>query len=366
MLYWKNKEIFEMKLSITTDCVLRCDYCFVNKERKNSKMNLKIAKKAIDFFLNSGGKEKVLKIYGGEPLLNFETIKKIVPYTIKQAQKEKINLTLSLCTNAILLKPEYIDFFKKYKFQLAISFDGNKETHNKFRKFPDGSGSFNIVKKNLQYLFKKIDKKNVAANMAIAPSEVGKMFKNFQYILNTGFDTLNLEPIHGFQKWTPEKQRKFEEEMKKIIDFIVKEIYRGNFYFLTTINRELKYKTLTKLKEGVCMFHQFLEIYPAGEMGFSSFFFNLLEKKQKKYIIGNVAEEKIKSKYKNCSYSKNSEQCQKCYDNYFDIPDESLSSKIVKIRNLFSIDIANEIQDKAKSNRFFKDYVKEAKKHICF
>lgn len=362
----KNKEIFEMKLTVTTDCILRCDYCFVDKQRKNSKMDLKTAKKSIDFFLTTKGKEKILKIYGGEPLLNFEVIKKIVPYAFGKAREKKINLTFSLCTNAILLKPEYVKFFKKNKFQLAISFDGSKETHDKFRKFPNGLGTFNKVKTNLQYLFKKIDKKDVAANMAIAPSEAGKIFKNFRNVLKVGFDTLNLEPIYGFGKWTFEKQKQFQRGMEAITDFILQEIPKGRFYFLTTINRELKYQTLSKLQNGVCLFHQFPEVYPDGRIGFSSFFLNLPEKEQKQYIAGNLAESEVKNKYKNCSYLENNRRCQRCLENYFDRPDESLSSKIVEIRNLLSITLANQIQEKAKTHPLFKKYVQEAKKHICF
>jgi uncharacterized protein len=355
----RNKEIFEMKLSVITDCILRCDYCFVDKQKRNSKMDLKTAQKSIDFFLNTRGKEKILKIYGGEPLLNFKIVKKIVPYAFKKASERKINLILSLCTNTILLKPEHLDFFKKNKLHLAISFDGDKETHNKFRKFPEGRGTFDKVKKNLSCLFKKIDKKDVMANMAIVPSEVGKTFRNFKNVLRAGFDTLNLEPIYGFQKWTQKKQKEFQKRMGEITNFIIQEIPKGNFYFLMTVNRELKYQTLSKFKKGVCLFYQFPEVYFNGRIAFSSFFLNLPEKEQKKYIVGNLVKSEIKNKYKNCSFLENSKKCQKCLEDYFDRPDESQSSKIVEIRNLLSINLANQIKKRAESDLIFKKYVQE-------
>jgi len=366
MIFLKNKEIFEMKLSITTDCVLRCDYCFVDKSQKPSFMSFETAKKSIEFFLNSKGREKILKIYGGEPLLNFELVKKITPYAKILAKKRKKNLTLSLCTNAILLTPEIIDFFKNNKFQLAISFDGQKRTHDRFRKFANGKGSFEKVKENLKYLLKIIDKKDIAANMAVVPSEVENMFKNFKYILKIGFETLNIEPVYGFEKWTVDKYKQFQEEMKSIVLFILAQIYKRNFIFLTTVNRELKYKTLSKLKNGVCLFHQFPEIYPDGRIGFSSFLLNLPKETQRRYIVGNVNQGWIESKYKNCVYSNKSKKCQNCLENYFNLPDESMSSKVVEIRNLLSIELANYIQQRAKNNPIFREYINEAKKHICF
>lgn len=366
MIALKNKEIFEMKITITTDCILKCLYCFVDKGKAHSKMDVCTARKAIDFFLGSKGKEKILKIYGGEPLLNFKVIKNIIPYAKKIAKKRGINLTFSLCTNALLLNSDHVNFFKKNKFQLAISFDGRKETNDKFRKFPDGGGTFDKIRKNFKYLFKNMDKKDMAVNMSVVPSEVKNMFKNFKYILNAGFDTLNIEPIYGFEKWTVDKYKQFQEEMKSIVLFILAQIYKRNFIFLTTVNRELKYKTLSKLKNGVCLFHQFPEIYPDGRIGFSSFFLNLPKEIQPRYIVGNVNQGRIKNKYKNCVYSNKSKKCQNCWENYFNLPDESMSSKVVEIRNLLSIELANYIQQKAENNLIFKKYINEAKKHICF
>jgi len=366
MIALKNKEIFELKLTVATGCNLRCDYCFVDKNRANQEMTLETAQKSIEFFLGSKGKDKILKIYGGEPLLNFEVIKKAVFYAKKTARKKNKNLTLSLCTNAVLLNPVHVDFFKKNKFQLAISFDGSKQTHDKFRKFPNGTGTFDKITENFKFLFKNINRRDMAANMAVVPSEAKNMFKNFKYILNTGFDTLNIEPIYGFEKWTINKHKQFQKEMEFTVFFILSQIYKKNFIFLTTVNRELKYKTLSKLKNGVCLFHQFPEIYPDGRIGFSSFFLNLPQKIQSRYIVGNVNQGRIENKYKNCVYSNKSKKCQNCWENYFNLPDESMSSKVVEIRNLLSIELANYIQQMAQNNTIFREYINEVKKHICF
>lgn len=366
MLNLDNKEIFEMKLTVTNRCVLRCNYCFVDKDRGVSEMNYTTAKKAIDFFLSTKGRTKILKIYGGEPLLNFAIVKRVTSYAQKQAKRRGINLTLSLCTNAVLLKPQHIDFFKKNEFQLAISFDGSKKTHDKFRKFPNGRGTFELIKKNISHLFKKLDKKDMAANMAVVPSEASNMFENFQQILKAGFDTLNLEPIYGFQQWTSQRQKYFQDGVKSIIDFMIEEISKGNFIFLTTVNRELKYKTLSKLKNGVCLFHQFPEIYPDGEIAFSSFFLNFPRDRQGKYIIGNVRKGKLKRRFENCRFVNESKKCRECLGYYFDVCDESLSSTVVQLRNLFSIKLADLIIKKSKTRQNFKKYISEAKKHICF
>jgi uncharacterized protein len=361
---WNKKEIFEMKLTVATDCILRCKYCFVDKSVK-TRMSLATAKKAIDFFLGTSGKDKILKMYGGEPLLNFELVKAVVPYAKKIATKRGVNLTLSLCTNAVMLSRAHLDFFKKYNFQLAISFDGRKKTYDKNRQFPDGSGAFDRVVVKFPALFETMRRRNVAANMSIVPSQSKNIISNFEYVLESGFDTINLEPVYGFERWTAGDFSQFEKAIKFIAKKIILEAKNGNFIFLTTANRELKYKTLSKLKNGVCLFHQFPEIYPDGRIGFSSFLLNLPKKKQAKYIVGNV-NESVKDVYRSCVFDKKSAVCRDCYSAYFDIPNESMSSGIVKLRNLVSIELARKIELESKKNLIFKKYIKEAKKHICF
>lgn len=359
-----NKDIFESKLSITTNCILRCKYCFVDKPEKTQMMDFKTAKAAIDLILLNGPKDKIIRIYGGEPLLNFGLLPKLMEY-IKKKKSPETNLTISLCTNAVLLKPKHIDFFKENNFQLAISLDGRKETHDKFRRFKDGRGTFEIVLENLKPFFRKISKRNAAANITVNVSEVSKLFDNFKYILSQGFDTANVEPIYGFKNWTKKYRKEFENQLRKIIDYIIKGILKEQFIFLTTVNRELRYKTLSRLEGGVCLFDQFLEVYPNGEIGLSSFFLNLPLAQRKKYIIGNVSKGELDNKYRFCEYQ-DGDKCQRCLMDYFDIPDDSRSSKNTNRRNLISIETAQYLEKMGQKNNLFKKYIKEAKKHICF
>jgi len=67
---------------------MSCDYCFEQDSamHKKATMNFEIAKKAVNFLVKNS-KESTLKIifFGGEPLLEYELIKKIM--TIKLIQQ---------------------------------------------------------------------------------------------------------------------------------------------------------------------------------------------------------------------------------------------------------------------------------------
>lgn len=85
--YALENKIHILILQVTQNCNLRCDYCLYSgkyntRSHQNKRMNFSVAKEAIDF-LKEHSKEKrkvYIAFYGGEPLLEFELIKKCVTY----------------------------------------------------------------------------------------------------------------------------------------------------------------------------------------------------------------------------------------------------------------------------------------------
>ena len=79
-------------------------------------------------------KERVIiGFYGGEPLLEFELIKKCVKYARKELKGKQINFALT--TNATLLNDEIINYFIEHSFIVTVSIDGPKEMHDDERRF---------------------------------------------------------------------------------------------------------------------------------------------------------------------------------------------------------------------------------------
>jgi len=148
-LYQYN--LSQLTLNITENCNMRCKYCsysgtYIYERKHSSKfMNFQIAKRGIDFLLNnSKNKDRIhFSFYGGEPLLNFEVIKKCVEYiNICNIRK---NHSFGITTNGTLLKNDIIKFFIDNDFMLLISLDGPIQRHDRYRIFKNGKGSFNVV-----------------------------------------------------------------------------------------------------------------------------------------------------------------------------------------------------------------------------
>lgn len=75
----------QIVLELTEACNLRCGYCIYNDHHpdhrgfSNKTMNFDIAKKSIDYLMKEyDGDEFALTYYGGEPLVEFELMKKTI------------------------------------------------------------------------------------------------------------------------------------------------------------------------------------------------------------------------------------------------------------------------------------------------
>ena len=82
-----KNDMEQVTLQVTQNCNLRCEYCvyggkYLNRKHCNNKMSFETAKAAIDFGISNSKETRRLSIgfYGGEPLLEFELIKKCITY----------------------------------------------------------------------------------------------------------------------------------------------------------------------------------------------------------------------------------------------------------------------------------------------
>lgn len=117
----------------TTECNFACSYCF-EKEKKAQIMSDNVID-ALITFINSRQHVKDCGIcwYGGEPLMGFEIMKKIMK-RIKTEVKIPVKKH-SIITNGSLINEEVIEFFREYKLDdIQITLDGVRKRHDTIRR----------------------------------------------------------------------------------------------------------------------------------------------------------------------------------------------------------------------------------------
>lgn len=149
-----NMKVLKLTINPTLDCNLRCWYCYEN-HLKGSEMN-SVTMDAIIIFINKCFKQYnfeslQLSFFGGEPLLKFSKIIKPLLQKIKVfCNKNKVEFIVSFTTNGIFLNKKVRTEIQKYtdKICVQIPFDGDITTHDNVKVFPNGRGSYNIIKEN--------------------------------------------------------------------------------------------------------------------------------------------------------------------------------------------------------------------------
>ncbi len=318
-------------------------------------------KNSIDFFLSSPGKQKILIIYGGEPLLFFELLRKVILYACQKSKYLKKETIISLGTNGILLKKEHLLFFNKHNVKIALSLDGNKTSHNSNRRDRKQKGSFDKIRKNFALITKNTKKQNLCVLFGIHPRNAKKMYKNFLFLLQNGFRSINIEPIQNIL-WQENDVRDYKRDLKKIIFHIVRNLERKNFIFLNSMNRILLDQKLHNSQKKQCPFYENLEIYPSGEMSFSPFLMNSTNKDR--YVIGNIKDLSL-GRYLKCSYNCFKQTCINCSVDYYPKANKQQTFDLVRIRNYYSLKCVELIKTQAVIRKvIYREYLQEAEKLI--
>lgn len=358
----QHKEIRKIKLTLTTACNLACSYCFVKKTKE--RMGWDVAKKSIDLLLCSPGVDKLLSLYGGEPLLEKGLIMKIVEYAKRKAAKNKKKLTISICSNLTILDDEMVEFIKINDIKVTVSLFGSKLQHDKHRINSMGRGTYDVVVGNLTNLAKRVPRRNIGISFCVIPSLTGLVEENFSHILSLGFFNINFEIIQDFKPWKSDSIREFSIGFSNILLDVVKRIGPSGNVYINTINWELAESKLSEIQQVHCQAKYNIEVYPSGKMAFSPFLLN--DKNSKQYLIGNALDGLL-MKYKKCSFAPEKEACIKCEQCYYEpYKKDDGSQEMVMLYNRLSLEVSKLIKRKSSRNPLFRKYSNEARKYLGF
>ena len=158
---WGNGDVQNITFIVTEDCNLRCKYCYITHKAKGKKLALQTAKKFIDYLLNDNKIHRcqsiILDFIGGEPLLEAELIEDICDYfKIRSYEEENPwywRYRINISTNGVNYSDNAVQRLienNKGKISIGITIDGTKEKHDLQRVFPDGTGSYDVVNKNIK------------------------------------------------------------------------------------------------------------------------------------------------------------------------------------------------------------------------
>ncbi|WP_378952745.1 radical SAM protein [Pelosinus sp. sgz500959] len=142
----QNKGWKMLILGLTGQCNFTCSYCYAHEHPQES-MSVDTGIQAIDMAAQSG-KPFVLQFSGGEPLLAFDVMQKLVGYV----HQKKIPAILQVQTNASLMERDMAIYLRNAKVGIGISLDGRPDQNDVYRKLPSGAGTSSLILRGAEIL----------------------------------------------------------------------------------------------------------------------------------------------------------------------------------------------------------------------
>lgn len=177
---------------VGNSCNLRCDYCFYNTTDQSTGclMSYELIEKFLVEYSQLFARRLMFIWHGGEPLLaGLSFFRKIVEIQSRISKTDQI-IQNSIQTNATLLNEEWAEFFKEYNFTIGISLDGDRESHNRFRKTCNGKGSFEQAMRGIKILRRYGIKPGFIQTLTV--DNLSRTRENFNFFAN----------VIGTEKWS--------------------------------------------------------------------------------------------------------------------------------------------------------------------
>lgn len=217
---------------VSKNCNFNCIYCQAGNlnQKENYNMSKETAKKAVEIAMESPSRYLTFEFQGGEPLMNFETIKYIIEYSKSISNGKYIEY--NLVSNLTLLTDEMIEFFIDNKVTICTSIDGNRELQNKNRPYKNADSYQETINK-----IKKLKERQIIVN-AIETTTKYSLSKYKEIVdeyIELGLESIFIRPLTKLGKadnnWenVGYKAEEFLGFYKKALDYIIEKNKQGIF-----------------------------------------------------------------------------------------------------------------------------------------
>jgi uncharacterized protein len=228
----KDYPIKAISMDLTEACNLMCKYpCFhftnamQGFTKKPRNMDEGLALDVVDWLFEdetSGPKPEPyldISLWGGEPLLRFPLLRKVVEHARKLEKKTGKKLNLGGTTNVTLFDKEKVDFCAENDVKFLMSIDGPAFVHDQYRIQTNGTGSYKLIEENLPYIMSKWD--FLSARSSPAPLTIQYMASSMKFLYERyGIWNLCYSPAYE-GNWTEKHLNIARSQLIEIADWMV-------------------------------------------------------------------------------------------------------------------------------------------------
>ncbi len=307
-------------LHVAHTCNLNCEYCFASQGKYNGDravMSFETGKRALDFLIENSGSRKNLEVdfFGGEPLMNWDVVKKLVMYARSIEKEHNKNFRFTLTTNGVLVDDEVIEFSNKEMSNVVLSLDGRKEIHDAYRVDYNGVGSWEKIVPKFQKFVEKRGNKDYYMRGTFTHANPD-FLEDIKVMLDLGFTELSMEPVvcapGEKSELTEEDLPVIFEQYEKLAELMLERKKEGRPFTF--------YHYMIDLKGGPCIYKrisgcgsgtEYMAVTPWGDL-YPCHQFAGDEKYKLGDIFNGVSNKEIQNEFLSCNVYERKE-CKDCW-----------------------------------------------------
>lgn len=321
----RNPVVKALCLHVTHDCNLKCKYCFATEgtyqSNERSLMSYEVGKKALDFLIKKSGNRKNLEVdfFGGEPLMNFEVVKKLVDYGREQEKIYDKNFRFTITTNGVLLDESNIDYINKNMQNVVLSLDGRKKVNDNMRKNFSTKSTYDVIVPKFIELANKRNQSNYYVRGTFTRHNLD-FSEDVMHLAELGFEQISVEPVVLEQSndMAIKKEdlqtifKEYENLAEKIIEYKNQNKYFNFFHYMIDLSAgPCVYKRVSGCGAGT----EYLAITPTGDIYPCHQFVG-----QDEFKLGSLDDDVLNTslidKFDSCNIT-TKEDCKNCWAKYY-------------------------------------------------
>ncbi|MBQ3219157.1 MAG: thioether cross-link-forming SCIFF peptide maturase, partial [Clostridia bacterium] len=307
-------------MHVAHTCNLNCEYCFASQGKyqgERAVMSYEVGKRALDFLVENSGNRHNLEVdfFGGEPLMNFDVVKKLVAYARSIEKEKNKNFRFTLTTNGVLIDDDVIEFANKEMSNVVLSLDGRKDVHDRYRVDYAGNGSWEKIVPKFQKLVKARGGKGYYMRGTFTHQNPD-FLEDIKVMLNLGFNELSMEPVvcaKGDKNELTEDDKKIVfEQYEKLAELMLEKDTEGKpftfyHYMIDLTGGPCIYKRISGCGSGT----EYMAVTPWGDL-YPCHQFVGDEKFKLGDIFNGVTNKTIQKEFVDCNvYAR--EDCKDCW-----------------------------------------------------
>ncbi len=218
-----------LTLHLTRACNLRCSYCYAPPQ-PHPGMTLETGRRVLQFGAKTTEGSCGIVFFGGEPLLHKDLIRDLVAEARDMERRGEGSFHFKLTTNGLRLDEAFLQFALEEDILVAMSLDGVREAHDRYRRLPDGRPSFDLLLPKLRMLLRARPYASVL--MVVNPDTAPRLAESVAFLLDEGCRYV-IVSLNYAAAWQEADFEELARQYERLADLYIEWTRRGRKFYLS-------------------------------------------------------------------------------------------------------------------------------------